>query len=144
MILGWDGVQWYIPGESDELKPLDAYYIKVQDGMTATGAIVPSRSVTNPPERQVQVGYNLIGNAPAYDPGLQDFPAMPLTEALVSIEYAGNKTGYLIVVSPGLNQPAWSYVKGDTPQDLLPYKGYWVYMENPGTLAGFSTTPIQG
>jgi hypothetical protein len=26
--------------------------------------------------------------------------------------------------------------------DLLPYKGYWVVMENPDTLYGFSTTPI--
>jgi hypothetical protein len=69
---------------------------------------------------------------------------MPLNQALVSIEYVGNYTGYTIVVSPSYNQPAWSYAKGGQIYDFIPFKGYWVVMENgPDTLYGFSTTPIQ-
>jgi len=64
---------------------------------------------------------------------------------LISIENVGNVSGYTMVVSPNLNQPGWSYAKGGTILDLLPYKGYWVIMENgPDTLFGFSTTPLSG
>ncbi|MBI2957695.1 MAG: hypothetical protein HYY32_02510 [Chloroflexi bacterium] len=55
---------------------------------------------------------------------------------------ASGATGYVILVSPGLNQPAWSYAIGGQAQEVLPYKGYWVIMENADTLYGFSTTPL--
>jgi len=50
--------------------------------------------------------------------------------------------GYSMVISPALNQPGWVYTLGGTSKDLLPYKGYWVVMENADVLVGFSTTPI--
>jgi hypothetical protein len=68
---------------------------------------------------------------------------MPLDVALISIKEApGGLTGYTMVISPGHNQPGWTYGLGGTMRDLLPFKGYWVVMENADTLYGFSTTPI--
>ena len=68
---------------------------------------------------------------------------MPVDQGLVSIENVGDLTGYVIVVSPNINQPGWAYAKRGQVKDLLPFKGYWITMENgPDTMYGFSTTPI--
>jgi len=144
VVLGWDGTQWYIPQGSTHVEPLYAYFIKVKEGTTATAVFVPSESVTTLPSRQIVEGINLIGPAPSYDKDTNEFQKMPLDKALVTIESVRNFPGYLIVVSPGLNQPGWSYAKGGPSRDLLPFKAYWIVMENgPDTLYGFSTTPIQ-
>ncbi len=141
MILAWDGSYWYIPGEGFELDPLYCVYVKVASDEAATAHIYPSQSVSAPPARALSSGLSLIGSAPAYDSGI--FPAMRVDLALKSIEQApGNLTGYTMVISPSLNQPSWVYVPGATLHDMLPFKGYWVVMENPDVLYGFSTTPI--
>jgi hypothetical protein len=141
MILAWDGSHWYIPGEGFELDPLYCVYVKVASDEAATAHIYPSQSVSAPPARALSSGLSLIGSAPAYDSGI--FPAMRVDLALKSIEQApGNLTGYTMVISPSLNQPSWVYVPGATLHDVLPFKGYWVVMENPDVLYGFSTTPI--
>jgi len=134
VILGWDGSTWFIPGYEYELKPLYAVYVKVQD--SATAVLYPFQSPSQPPSRSLTEGLNLIGPAPDYQNG--GFLPKTVEESLVVIE-----GDYSIVVSPGLNQPGWSYVRNDTTsRDLLPYKGYWVTMDNPEILQGFSTTPI--
>ena len=62
-----------------------------------------------------------------------------------------NTTGYSQVVSPAVNQTAWSgvrattistftYVVGST--NMLPTEGYWVFMTNAGVLAGAVFTPV--
>jgi uncharacterized repeat protein (TIGR02543 family) len=139
----WDGENW-VPLTSDyELSPLYAIYVKVKSGASATAKFIPSDEISTPPTRDLQEGLNLIGPAPAFDSETGEFPAMPLDEALISIaEAPGGLTGYTMVISPGLNQPGWSYALGGEIKDLLPYKGYWVVMENADTLYGFSTTPI--
>jgi hypothetical protein len=142
IIYGWDNEQkiWFIPANSTVPQPLDAYYVRVNS--TAIALIYPSPSVTEPPSRYLPSGLSLIGSAPAY--GMGGFPAMPVDQALISIKEApGNLTGYTIVISPGLNQPGWVYALGGPLEDILPYKGYWVVMDNPDTLFGFSTTPIK-
>jgi PKD repeat protein len=137
-VLAWDGY-WYIPSGSDTLSPLDALYVKV-DG-SATAYLSPSTGITSPPSRGLTEGLNLIGSSPFYENGT--FPAMPLDQALISInETSGGGTGYIIVISPGNNQPGWGYARGGTIQNILPFKGYWVIMENPDTLYGFCTTPL--
>ena len=134
VILAWDGSKWFIPGEGYELKPIYAVYVKVQG--SATAYLYPSQDVSNPPGRSLPVGWNLISLAKDYQNG--GFSPRSVEGSLISID-----GDYSIVVSPGLNQPGWSYVAGDaTIPDLLPYKGYWVYMDNPNSLQGFSTTPI--
>ncbi len=143
IVLGWDGSVWYIPAPGTDVKPLDAFFVRVSEGEVANGTIVPSVIVSGPPARQVSTGVNLIGLAPAYDPETESFQEMPLTQALSSIEYVHDLRGYLIVISPGLNQPGWSYAQGGPVHDMIPFRGYWVIMENgPDTLYGFSTTPI--
>jgi hypothetical protein len=141
MILAWSGSYWFIPGEEYQLDPLYAIYVKVHTDECATAIIYPSTSVSSLPARYLDSGLSLIGSAPAYDGS--PFPAMPVDQALISIREApGNLTGYTMVISPGLGQPAWVYVQGAPVQSVLPFKGYWVVMENPDTLFGFSTTPI--
>ncbi|MEM3434178.1 MAG: hypothetical protein QXP27_08380, partial [Candidatus Methanomethyliaceae archaeon] len=145
LVLGWDpiNVRWVPLYGEYQLQPLYAIYVKVKEGTTVQARLVPSQEVTFPPSRQLVEGLNLIGPAPAYNSALRGFPAMPLDQALVSIAWApGGLPGYTMVISPGLNQPGWAYALGGTIRDLLPYKGYWVVMENPDTLYGFSTTPI--
>ncbi len=142
VIYGWDNEQkiWYIPAGSTVPQPLDAYYVRVNS--IAVAFIYPSPSVTEPPSRVLPSGLSLIGSAPAYEMG--GFPAMPVDQALISIQEApGNLTGYTIVISPDLNQPGWVYALGGPLEDILPYKGYWVVMENTDTLFGFSTTPVK-
>ena len=143
VVLGWDGNQWFIPNPSRQIDPLYAYFIKIKEESTATAILVPSKSITSLPSRQVISGINLVGPAPAYDENIHGFQAMPLDQSLTSIEYVGDLTGYIIVVSPNMNQPGWAYAKGGSLRELLPFKGYWVVMENgPDTLYGFSTTPV--
>ncbi len=137
-VLGWNGY-WYIPSGSATLSPLDALYVKV-DG-SATAYLSPSTGITSPPSRGLAEGLNLIGSSPFYENGT--FPAMPLDQALISInETSGGGTGYIIVISPGNNQPGWGYARGGPIRDILPFKGYWVVMDNPDTLYGFCTTPL--
>ena len=139
---GWDAAngQWVGPlSGAYQLLPLDAIFVKL--AASGTAVFVPSGELTSLPSRDLVAGLNLIGPAPPFDGA--GFPAMPLDQALVSIEDApGGLRGYTMVISPPLNQPGWAYGLGGTIQDLLAYKGYWVVMENPDTLYGFSTTPI--
>jgi len=138
----WDthDQEWKVP-TGYELSPLEAVYLKVSSDASATAELRPCQELSGLPWRELQPGLNLIGPAPAL--GEVGFPAMPLDQALVSIaEALGGLTGYTIVVSPAHNQPHWSYALGGEIQDLLPFKGYWVVMENADTLYGFSTTPI--
>jgi hypothetical protein len=73
---------------------------------------------------------------------------MEVNRALTSIYLVlGNRTGYSQVVSPPLHQLGWIYVRDDDKRDWpIPLmqvgKGYWVFMINPGTLAGFTFTPM--
>ncbi len=138
--LVWDGY-WFSPDENYRLSPLSAIYIRVNDSETVNAMLIPSESPTSPPTRDLPGGVSLIGPAPAFSDS--QFTVMPLDQALVSVEQVpGGLAGYVMVISPGLNQPAFAYARGGQVQDILPFKGYWIVMANPGTLAGFSTTPL--
>ena len=55
----------------------------------------------------------------------------------------GDLTGYSQVVSPPINQLGWIYIRDGEDNPLMRIgKGYWVFLINGGTLAGFSCTPI--
>ncbi len=139
----WDAVneQWPQVVSGFELLPLEAIYVKVSSGASATAEFIPSQEISGLPSRELESGLNLIGPAPALE--ADDFSDTPLDLAVVSIEEAsGGLRGYTMVVSPGLNQTAWSYALGGVVKDLVPFKGYWVVMENADTLFGFSTTPV--
>jgi hypothetical protein len=139
IILGWNGNSWFIPDQTFRVIPLNAVFVKTSGG--ADALLTPSQQVSSPPARILQPGLNLIGPAPAFQTG--QFPAQEVEGALITIEEVpGGLPGYSMVISPGLGQPGWVYATGMSSRDLLPFKGYWVIMENSGTLAGFSTTPL--
>jgi hypothetical protein len=141
--LSWDAVskRWVQVLADYELLPLYAIYVKVEADAMAVAEFIPSEELSGLPARDLVPGANLIGPAPALAGGV--FPAMPLNLALISIaEAGGGLRGYTMVISPEHNQPGWAYALGGEIKDLLPYKGYWVVMENADTLYGFSTTPI--
>jgi hypothetical protein len=139
IILGYDEGLWYIPSGSDPVKPLYALYVRVNG--SASALVYPSEEVSGPPTRSLDIGPSLLGPAPPYESG--DFIVMPLDQAFASIrEAAGGLTGYVMVISPGQNQPGWAYAFGGPSRDVLPFKGYWVVMDNPDTYYGFSTTPL--
>lgn len=137
-VLAYNGT-WFIPDAGSRLLPLYALFVKTKGPVTAT--IIPSTGISSPPSRALPSGVSLIGPAPPFGNG--EFEVMPLDQGLVSIgEVPGGLRGYVIVISPGMNQPGWAYAIGGQVRDLLPFKGYWVVMANPGSYSGFSTTPV--
>jgi hypothetical protein len=107
----------------------------------------PSLSV---PSKALSAGWNLVSASYINDLNNPNIAtATPAEDALASIYYVSgaNNVGYSLVVSPAAGQTGWSAVRGpaidtDIGQDMLPCKGYWVYMINPGTLAGTVFTPV--
>ncbi|MDD1675937.1 MAG: hypothetical protein LUQ17_04535, partial [Methanomicrobiales archaeon] len=141
LIYGWDGNEWFIPDPTFEIKPLYALYVKARAPVTLT--ITPSTEPSAPPLRELTHGFSLVGPAPA--PQGDEFPIMPVNETFTTIEeLPGGTVGYLVVISPTINQPGWVYHRGgEALRDVIPFKGYWVFMDNSGTLGGFSTTPLR-
>jgi uncharacterized repeat protein (TIGR02543 family) len=137
--------QAWVPLTSDYfLKPCDAIYVRMASPDVAPILYSPNVSV---PSKQLYSGWNLVGLA-----YLGDIPGLKASEALVSVEeVTGGLTGYKLVVSPPMNQPSWIYTggaiadwngQGNPPSGwMLNTYGYWVFMLNDGTLAGFTFTP---
>ncbi|MFC2060563.1 hypothetical protein ACFLTZ_05710, partial [Chloroflexota bacterium] len=134
-----------------DLYPLEGIYIKMNSYDVAFFLSSPS---THVPMRTLSQGQNwyLIGPTP-YDEYYPFTDSMAVDEALVSLETtpAGNR-GFNQVVSPALgNQEPWVYVRpsagmilnGDYGRQYMDLgEGYWVFMENADTLAGFVFTPL--
>ena len=118
------------------LSPTEAVLVKSLVEHDAT--LIVQDAQTNPPSRLLSTGWNLFGLAVPLDQTTMD-----ATDALVSVlESAGGLTGYSIVVSPTINPDPFILTKPLATQDLTRSRGYWVFMENDDTLAGFSTTPV--
>ncbi len=129
---------WELMTTGSKLDPLDAIYIRMNSENIVP--LVVSVSIRSPPVKELKRGWNLIGLA------VWEEENMLVDQALVSVELTpdGNR-GYTIVVSPPLNRESWTvYTIGQPGEKPLmnKNKGYWVYMENPGNLAGFSNTPL--
>jgi len=126
------------------VKPLEATYVKMKGDSKAY--FYPANYVSTPPTRDLTAGWNLI--SPAID--VMDDEEMPADMVLSSLNDTGE---YSQVVSPGLGcQESWVYVPAGDDLGEDPYeeyeplmeagRGYWVYVTEPGTLAGFSYTPV--
>ncbi|MFC1969331.1 hypothetical protein ACFLVF_02445, partial [Chloroflexota bacterium] len=115
-----------------QIRPCDAIYVKMAS--PDTSPIIPS-SEPSVATKQLYPGWNLMS--------LASLDNMFVTEALVSIYMVtGDLTGYSQVVSPNLCQPDWFYIKdGMGNPVMLVGKGYWAFMINGGTMAGFTFTP---
>ena len=117
-----------------QLKPCEAIYVRMAQADISPILYSPNLSV---PSMQLYSGWNLVGLA-----NLQD---LAVGSALVSAyNVIGDLTGYSLAVSPSIgNQTAWIFVRGVQSQESMQVtKGYWVFMINPGTLAGFTFTPM--
>ncbi|MCK4305240.1 MAG: right-handed parallel beta-helix repeat-containing protein, partial [Candidatus Eisenbacteria sp.] len=130
---------WVEATVNTSLTPLQAIYVKMN--AAATIDVWNNSSYTAPPSQTAYAGWNLIGLAELYSKAAED--------ALASAYYVAgaNNIGYSQVVSPGLGQTAWSAMRGSaidtvSNQTMAPCEGYWVFMVNQGTLAGFTSTPI--
>ena len=150
-----DGQFIQITDLSAELRPLDAVFVKVEDGKTLELYFdindIPT-SVSAPPTKELKAGWNFVG--PAVFEG--DIPA--------DANFASIEGKYSQVIYPGYDGDSlfrsktsdvslrvsrswypWVYVPGQDDYDI-PYVedflGYWVFMKEDGTLAGFTFTPI--
>jgi len=152
----FDGqTQAWVPLTPDYiLEPCDAIYVRMDEDDRAPILFSPNVSV---PSKELHSGWNLVGLA-WLPRSIDEVFGMRADEALVSVEeVAGGLTGYKLVVSPGVNQyePPWIYIAGQTIEPwtdpsvwpppegwMLISSGYWVFMLNDGTLAGFTFTPL--
>ena len=123
---------WGLVLDDYGLKPCDAIYVKMASADTVQ--VIPS-SMPSMSSKELYAGWNLVS--------LASLESMGVIEALTSIYIVTpDLIGYSQVTSPPHCQPGWYYVRdgGDNPI-LLVGKGYWVFMINGGTLAGFTFTP---
>jgi len=131
-----DGIYWEQVTTGYELEPCDAIYIK----MNATDSVVLkyNASDSSTPTKDLYAGWNLIG--------LANLESKRVDYAVKSVANTPtNLPGYSQVISPSMNSSSWTYSSGQsyTDQDMLVGEGYWIYMQNDCTLAGFTITPIQ-
>jgi hypothetical protein len=131
-----DGTYWEQITTGYELEPCDAIYIK----MNATDSVILKYNATDTstPTRELYAGWNLIG--------LANLETKHVDDAVQSVANTPtNLPGYSQVVSPSMNSSSWTYSSGQsyTDQDMLIGEGYWIYMQNDCTLAGFTITPLQ-
>ena len=129
---------WRVVTDSYNTAPCDAIYINMSaaDNLSLASSTVPAV-----PSKSLATGWNLASL------GLYPTSTMQIDEALTSIEtVTGDLPGYSFVVSPAYNQANWTYLRdaSATGTDMTIGKGYWVFMINPGTLAGFTFTPLAG
>ena len=142
---------WVGLTSDDTLDPCDAIYVRMAEPDIAPILYSPDVSV---PSKELYAGWNLVSLA--WLPSTEIY-GMPADEALVTVEeVSGGFTGYKLVVSPGMspNESTWIYIAGGPidpwtdpelpPPDgwMITTSGYWVFMLNDGTLAGFTFTPV--
>ena len=131
-----DGIYWEQVTTGYELEPCDAIYIK----MNATDSVILKYNATDTstPTKDLYAGWNLIG--------LANLETKHVDDAVQSVANTPtNLPGYSQVISPSMNSADWTYSSGQsyTDQDMLVGEGYWIYMQNDCTLAGFTITPLQ-
>jgi len=143
---------WQLIETGKVLSPCDAVYIKMKS--TASTAYLQFKfdaGAYTTPSKDLAVGWNLIS--------LSDLTVggMDTDDAVTSVyKSAAGLPGYSQVVSPSLNAAQYDmyYTAGTaftvtmaehataTGHAMLPGLGYWIYMQNAATLAGFTITPI--
>ena len=140
---------WASVTDSYALSACDAIYINMASAQTSFILFSPT---LNAPAKRVYAGWNLVSASyfdDVYDPDICE--GVAVDTALASIYYVvgDNNIGYSMVVSPAIgDQDTWTFVRGDSIEShrtdvyMDPTKGYWVFMVNPGTLAGTVFTPV--
>ncbi len=120
---------------TDILTPVHAYYIK----MTVADSVLLQYAANEyyTPSWLLDEGWNLIG--------LADLSSKRVDYAVASVllDSAG-LPGYSQVISPSMNASSWSYSAGGSAssKNMAVGEGYWIYMQNDATLAGFTIFPL--
>jgi len=119
---------------TDTLTPCHAYYIKMKVADSVLLQYDADEYYT--PSWLLDEGWNLIGLANLSSKAEKD------AVASVLLDSAG-LPGYSQVISPSMNTSSWSYSSGaDSANSMLVGEGYWIYMQNDATLAGFTIFPL--
>jgi len=132
---------WKQVVSTDSIKPLDAMYIKMNEGGNfllltddTEGAMAPTKALS--------AGWNLIGPCPPF------FDSGMYVEDAVSSVRGEPGMGYAFVMSPSVGSTQESWVWSGAPAIpgcpcVLSGLGYWVWMDSADTLAGFGFTPVK-
>jgi len=145
----YDATGWHQIIGTYVLNPCNAVYVKMST--TASPLLKFDAGAFSAPSKALSAGWNLISLASLSSSGKKDAPAV----ASVALTAAG-LPGYSQVVSPSMNASqtdlfgnsgsGWAYSYGQTTGEGTNYMyaglGYWIYMQNAATLAGFEITPI--
>jgi hypothetical protein len=125
--------QWLPVLAEYRLTPCDAIYVKMAKDDIAP---IVASSLSSVPVKGLYPGWNLVSLAAPKDMGVG--------EALTSVYNVTNDLrGYNQVISPTVGQPAWIYIRdGEDNPIMLVGKGYWVFMINSGTMAGFTSASL--
>jgi len=129
------------------LNPCDAVYVKMSESKYVQFKFDAGAFST--PSKDLDAGWNLASLASL------DSNGMYADLAVASVaKTAANLPGYAQVVSPSINATqtdmygntgtSWTVSYGQTSvtSNMFAGLGYWVYMQNAATLAGFEITPI--
>jgi len=120
---------WIIVKALDIIQPLNGYWIYAE-----SPCVVPLHLDTNPimvpPSRKIDAGWSLIGMA-----GLSNVTAR---DGLLPVR---QQWAFLIGFDAKIQQYETSIINGGSDEHndaahVFPYKGYWLFMREPGTIAG--------
>jgi len=144
----YDATGWHQITTGYVLNACDAVYVKMS---IATDVLLKfDAGAWTTPSKDLAAGWNLVSLA------YLDSAGKWADSAVASVyKTAANLPGYSQVVSPSLNATqtnmfgvagtSWAYSSGETASathTMYSGLGYWVYMQNAATLAGFEITPI--
>lgn len=128
-VSGWD-----LLDANFQLKPLEAVYVRMAGPDTLP---ILLRATNYMPARDLAAGWNLVG--PNFGFWSQNTWSMPVDETLSSI--AGSWGVALSPDMPG-QQEAWACTPATAhDEDMYVGDGYWVFVTQPTTLAGFRMAP---
>ena len=114
--------------------PLESVFIRAAN-TTGMGFMWSTEQQDVPPARQLSVNWSLIG------PNMEtsDFSSGLSVDVLLT-NINATTSGYQTVFSPNYNSVSWTvtYLNSGS-QNMLPFEGYWVFMNTQMTLAGRNT-----
>jgi len=127
---------WAELNATASLAPMDSICINMKNSYNAL--LHPSTTISGPYTRTLPKGWNMIG--PALDISSPTDNNMFASRVLKSL---GAKFSQAVSQRMGYQVP-WTFVPGDEQSPTMyPGEGYWVYMLEDASLAGYSMTPVQ-
>ena len=161
---------WQLVGPTSVLLSGQGVLVKVSEPVTVRYLFNPA--ISGPVSQNLSEEWNLVGTTPPLVEGeffefpfegiggtvdltssppehhgrAFFFPGMPLPEVLATIDVAGSTSqpGWTMVVSPPLNPDPFVFTVNSTAlaPEMFPFRVYWIHMENPDELGGFTSTPM--